>query len=116
MNSPNLSSQAIEYILTREVEQLGKLTVLEIADFIGVSTHQLTRQFQSSPPMTLDEFIIREKIHSAVFILDKNKNEYIEILADRLGFQDVETFVRAFENYMHIHPQRYRELQRESLF
>jgi len=111
MKKMKVSDRAVEYILTRRVEDLGRLTGMKIATAVGVSQPYLSRKFKNDHKITLDEFITREKIHTAIFMLEKNREKPIEELATQLGFMKTDQFVNAFKSYVAIEPQKYRQLR-----
>ena len=110
-----LSDRAVEYILTRDLEDLGHLDEEQIAQRLRVDLPSLLNTFESHQKITLRRFIIREKIHRALFILDKTPVVSIENLSRQLGFPQTRDFISEFTGYFHVAPDRYRELRAESL-
>ena len=101
----------MELILTRDLEQLAALTGQTIAAQLPVNPTYLHRSFKMKQNITLEHFITREKIHRAIFILEKNHPISIEDLSRQLGFKSCEDFKKEFEHYLAISPQRYREIR-----
>lgn len=111
MSPPLVSDQAVKYILTRKMEDLGNLTEASIAKAIGVNTSYLLQRFEKDQKITLKDFIVREKIHTAIFILEEHKEESIDELAVKLGFLKKTLFIDAFTNYIGIDPLNYKKLK-----
>ena len=105
------SDRAVEYILTRDIESLSRLTEEKIAEVLEISPAYLLKKFKIDQQIPLSRFIMREKIHRAVFILEKNHTVPIAELSEKLGFYHIDDFVREFESYLAIEPGRYRDLK-----
>lgn len=110
-SSPCASHRAVEFILSRKLEDLGSLTEASIAQCIGVSISYLLRKFKEEHKITLCGFITREKIHTAISILEKHQEVSVDELAVKLGFLKVSRFIRAFRNYVGVDPLTYRKLK-----
>jgi AraC-like DNA-binding protein len=106
-----LADRAVEFILTRNIEQLGNLTEEEIAETLKVKPSYLLKTFRTQQNIALKRFITREKIHRAIFILDKNQAISVDELSHKLGFHKTAEFSLEFQSYLAIDPYRYRELR-----
>lgn len=106
-----LSQQVVEYILTRDMEELATLSVEKIAKIVHRNRAYLYRKFKSDQKISIRQFILREKMHRTVFILEKDNEISITELSRRLGFLSVERFAREFIKYLAIDPRKYRELK-----
>ena len=112
MEKKNISSQAVDYILTRKNEELRNLDAENVAKGIGSNRSYLTQNFNVDQKISLTDFILREKIYRAVFILEKNHNISIKELSNNLGFREVKDFVREFRSIIAIEPDKYRNLRK----
>jgi AraC-like DNA-binding protein len=112
MKKRKVSDKAVDYILSRNLEKLRYLRAGNIAERIGVNRSYLSRRFKIEQNISLKDFIIREKIHRAIFILEINPGKSIPELSTELGFLKVENFTQEFRNYMAIDPERYRYLKK----
>ncbi len=79
---------------------------------IGANRSYLSRSFKLDQNISLSDFISREKIYRAIFILDKNHEMSIQELAEELGFLRVEDFAREFENQFAIEPEKYKQIKK----
>lgn len=104
------SDLAAEFILTRKTEELASLTGQEIAETLGLDLSHLSETFEAHQRIKLDQFIIREKLHRSIFILDEDRKISIDDLARKLGFRETRQFAREFENYLLIPPRLYQEI------
>ncbi|MDQ1350043.1 MAG: Helix-turn-helix protein [Acidobacteriota bacterium] len=106
-----LADRAVEFILTRGIEELAALTEEEIAEKLNVKPSYLLKTFSMQQSLTLKRFITREKIHRAVFIMEKNQAISVEELSNKLGFPRSDDFIMEFQDYLAIDPHRYKELR-----
>lgn len=105
-----LIDKAVEFILTRNIDELAALTEKKIADNLKVKPLYLQETFKTGRNIALERFITREKIHRAVFILEKNHVLSIEEISKKLGFPKADDFVMEFREYLAIDPHNYKEL------
>ena len=109
-----VSDRAVEFILTRKLPQLGQLTEVSLADALGVSLPYLLRKFKKAQKIDLKEFITREKVHTAMFLLEQHHDISIEEVAEKLGFSRINQFIDAFKNYIAADPVTYHSLKSNS--
>ncbi len=113
MKRKRVSERAVNFILSRQNKELSHLKVGDIARIIGVNRSYLSRSFKLDQDISLSDFISREKIYRAIFILDKDHKKPIDELAEELGFIRVEDFVREFVKQLAIDPERYKHLRKK---
>jgi two-component system response regulator YesN len=104
----NISDEAIEFVLRCKNEELGKLSVSELARTFNVSESFLSRKFRSDKCFTLGKFIFRERMFRSAQLLMGNRKITIKALADIMGFSDYDYFIRTFKKYYGVSPSRYR--------
>lgn len=112
MKINEISEQAIVFILTRNNEELKNLTDVEIAKNIGVNSSFLSNRFKKDQKISLSDFILREKLYRAYFILRKDDEKPIDELSRELGFSNVEDFDSEFEKFFAISPKVYKEIRK----
>lgn len=106
----NTSERVAAYIISLGTEELASLTEAKIADTLGMDLADLVQTFKSHQKITLDRFIVRQKMYRSLLLLDKNHKISIQELANKLGFPRIEPFAREFKNYLLIEPQVYKDL------
>ncbi len=106
-----LADKAVEFILTRDIEKLRTLTEEEIAENLKVKPSYLLKTFMTQQSIALKRFIAREKIHRAIFIIEKNQSVSVEEISNKLGFSRLDEFATEFQAYLAIDPYRYKELR-----
>jgi AraC-like DNA-binding protein len=106
----HISRRVVEFILTRKLEELSVLTGEKIAAALGLDLLTMTCAFESDQHISLDRFIIREKMYRAFFLIEKNHGITIEELAKKMGFLHTCEFAKEFETNFLIDPGKYKEL------
>lgn len=85
-----------------------KITLQQIADFMGLSTNYLCSMFSREMGISLHNYIQREKISVACNLLIHADKPIAEI-ATYLGFQTQSNFTAVFRKWQQITPSEYRE-------
>ena len=90
-------------------DRLGEgLMLAEIARHAGLSERQLQRLFRRAFGMTINQFIIRSRIQSAIHELTHSQRTIAEI-ALMFGFSDQSAFTNQFRSVVGLAPRVYRE-------
>jgi AraC-like DNA-binding protein len=103
---------AIEVILSRKLDELGTLTTAGIAGELKVSPSYLARRFKRDRNFSLKEYLLREKMLRAAFLMTNEPMLTIKEIARKVGFLDVGYFSQTFKKYMGISPGKYRECKK----
>lgn len=104
-----LCNLAMEFVLTRKIEELGELTVAGIAQELNVSQSYLSRVFKQERNFSLGKYLLREKMMRAAILLSREPQMTIKELSEKMGFLDADYFAYVFKKYFGISPGRYRE-------
>lgn len=115
MSYHNIAEQAIDFILTRKIEELADLTRAKIARALSVNANDLAHKFKNHQHITLRKFILREKLHRAAFLLEKKQELTINDLAAKLGFSKLEHFDKEFMRYFAAEPIQYRNMKTRTI-
>ncbi len=107
-----LCDLAIEFILTRKLEELGELTVEKIAGELKVSQSYLSRLFKRERDISLKEYLSREKMVRAASLLMNEPQITIKKLSGKMGFLDANYFAYVFKRHYGVSPGRYRECKK----
>ncbi|HLP45986.1 MAG TPA: helix-turn-helix transcriptional regulator [Candidatus Kapabacteria bacterium] len=103
-----ISDQVVEFVLKCKNEELGKLSVSEVARTFKISESFLSRKFRTDKSFTLGKFIFRERMFRSAELLMGNRELTIKSLAEIMGFSDYDYFIRTFKKYYGVSPSRYR--------
>lgn len=109
MKKKELCDKVVEFVLTRNVEELASLTVAEIARRFNVSQSFLNRKFKQERNSPIREYLFREKMSRAALLLLENAGLTIKDVSEKMGFQDNDYFTYVFKNHFGVPPGRYRE-------
>lgn len=105
---------AMEFVLTRESEELSHLSVAQIARELNVSRSYLARIFKKERNFSLKEYLLREKMIRSALLLLKEPQLTVKELAKKIGFLDTGYFAHLFKKYFGISPGRYRECKKNA--
>ena len=110
MNENDISEEMVHYVLTLDTQELSTLTSQKVAEVFGLNSKEVNRAFASTQELSLDQFIMREKMYRAFFIIERNSEISLNQLAREMGFYSLRDFEKEFETLLLIHPARYKEL------
>jgi len=108
-----ICGQAIEFVLSREIEELGTLTVARIARELNVSPSYLSRLFKCMRHVTLKEYLVRTKMFISASLLLDDSHIKIAELAQKMGFEDAEYFACVFKKNFGVSPAKFRECKKK---
>ena len=109
----HISGMQKNALVTRCKEEVGKrlrqkITVVELADELGVTRNYLSQLFMKEEGIPLMDYIMEQKIHSSLQALRYTKATYGEI-AYQLGFSSQSHFGQAFKKVIGMTPKQYRD-------
>ncbi|MDO5539603.1 MAG: helix-turn-helix domain-containing protein [Eubacteriales bacterium] len=94
----------------------GKITVQEIANYVGLTQNYLSALFQKCEHISLKQYILNEKIKLVQRMLIYSPYSYIEI-SNYLGFTSQSHMGREFKKATGMTPRKYREkYQKDDFF
>jgi AraC-like DNA-binding protein len=85
-----------------------RLWLSDIADHVAMSERHLQRLFHKLLGMSIQQFIIRSRVHAAAYELTHSKRPIAEI-ALMYGFSDQSAFTNSFRNLFDMPPREYRQ-------
>ena len=101
---PNYVALTKQYI---EDNFMYNISVLDIANFLGISRTRLSDLFRKEMGITLSHYIIQFKMKQACKIM-KTKNLSIYEVARFVGYEDYAHFSKIFKKYMGLTPKEYK--------
>ena len=111
----NPTEPAVVYILSRKDEDIRNLNAEGVAAAIQTNLDQLTPVFEKDQKISIPDFIEREKMHRAYFILHKGIDAAIPELSKRFGFASTAEFEKKFEEYVCVKPGKYKEFAKKRI-
>lgn len=106
----DIVEMATAFILTRSDKELSNLKLKDAAEAVGRDSALLANEFELGQNITFEKFVLREKVHRAIYALEQEEDITISNLARRLGFTTTYDFSFAFEKYFLICPRRYKKI------
>jgi AraC-like DNA-binding protein/ligand-binding sensor protein len=100
--------QKIVLTVSRLVEERGaaQITIQQLADAVHLSSGHLSRVFRRTTGMTLEQFLIRQRVELAKrVLLDPTLN--VSEVADRCGFCNPAYFASVFKKYVNCTPREF---------
>jgi AraC-like DNA-binding protein len=113
MKQRNIPESVIKYIVTRDLEELSRLTRYKIADAFGIHKNYLSEKFKEGSHKTVLEFIDFEKMKRAEELLKKRNDLSVEAISRMIGIVKCKQFRAKFERVYGMKPGKYRRLFRE---
>jgi AraC-like DNA-binding protein len=111
MEKKDIFEQVLQYVMTVSDEEFAGLSVGTLAHLFNVERSKLTRQFKHHTGLTLEDFLFKEKMARAAFLLKVQSGITVKEVSKRIGFCTSDYFIRRFREYYGIVPGRYRELK-----
>lgn len=101
--SPQIQ-QCCDYILLHVDE---KITVAQLADFVGHASNYLVKKFHQETGKTISQYIMEAKMERAKLLL-KSSNDSVQDVAEQLGFATQSHFGAKFKEYTGMSPAQWR--------
>lgn len=111
MENTNVSDQVMQHVMAVTDKDFSAMSVSTLAYFFKINRFTLTRQFKRQTGMTLEDFLLKEKMTRAAFLLRAYKNITVKEISEKIGFCTCNYFIRCFRQYYGIAPGRYRGLK-----
>lgn len=86
-----------------------KITVAEVAEYVGLHPHYLSTLFAEHEGITLKDYIQREKVNGACHLL-RFSNLSVSEIALRFGYKSQSKFTEIFRKWQAMTPTEYRNL------
>jgi two-component system response regulator YesN len=111
MENKNIFDQVLQYVMTVTDEEFAGLSVGTLAHSFNIDRCKLSRQFKHHTGLTLEDFLFKEKMTRAAFLLKGQKDIKVKEVSKKIGFCTSDYFIRRFREYYGIVPGRYRALK-----
>jgi AraC-like DNA-binding protein len=92
-------------------EGFADLSVAVLANSLKIDRFKLSRHFRSQSDMTLEEFLFKEKMARAAFLLKTFGDITVKEVSRRFGFCTCDYFIRKFKQYYGVPPGRYKDIK-----
>lgn len=112
MEHNDVSERVIQRVMSAGDEDFADFSVGTLAYSFSIDRYKLLRQFKRQTHMTVESFLLREKMARAAFLLKADGGVTVKEVAERIGFCTPDYFIRKFREFYGINPGRYREYKR----
>lgn len=103
---PSYQTERVLNYIARNIYR--KITVQDVADYIGLAPNYLCRMFSCQMNISLHQYIQREKIAVSCNLL-RNTDRSVSDIASYMGFQTQSNFAAVFRKWQNMTPTQYRE-------
>lgn len=107
----SIIERAADYIVSIKHEKIKTLTAEDVAAKVDKNIIFLSFVFKIVQKLSISNFILREKLHRAYDILEKDQDISILDISEKLGFADVEVFEEEFEKRHWIKPLQFQDIK-----
>lgn len=88
------------------------LTVVDVADFIGISRSYLYRLFKEKYDLSPQEYLLEKRLHSASKLLETTNDSIYEV-SQQVGYDNQLLFSKNFRKHYGISPSKYRKVKED---
>jgi AraC-like DNA-binding protein len=110
MKHNNIGETVVEYIITRNLKELSRLTRYMIADHLGINKNYLSEKFKEKTQMTVRQYLDFEKMKRAEGLIKTRPDLSIRKISDLVGIEKLCQFRTKFKKAYHMSPGRYRRV------
>ena len=110
MKYHKISEPVVEFIITRNLKELSRLTRYMIADYFGINKNYLSEKFKKETQMTVLEYLDFEKMKRAEELMKKRPDLTIRKISDLVGIEKLSQFREKFKKIYILKPGRYKKL------
>jgi len=108
MENKNVSDLVIRHVMTVTDKEFADLSVGTLAYSFKIDRYKLSRQFKRQTAMTLEDFLLKEKMTRSAFLLKAQREITVKEVSQRIGFCTSDYFIRKFRKFFGIAPGRYK--------
>ena len=110
MKKIKLIDRIIEFVIKSKPADFAGLNVNAIARSLNVSVSHLSRDFKKNMKICLHEYLQREKIKRACFLLKQNRRLTVNDVSQILDFCSCDYFIRIFKQHVGTTPGEFRKM------
>jgi len=110
MTKKRITDRVVERVIKCKTSDLADLNVSAIARYLNVTVSHLSRAFKNSMKICLHEYIQREKIKRACFLLMQNHRLTVKEVSRIMDFCSCDYFIRVFKKHIGTTPGKFRKM------
>lgn len=116
MKYNKIGESVVEYIITRDLPELSRLTRYKIADHFGINKNYLSEKFKKETQMTVLQYLDFEKMKRAEGLMKTRPDLTVREISNLLGIEKLSQFRAKFKKAYLLGPGRYRRLIKSCAF
>ncbi len=109
VKSQDISTLVIQMVMKSTDQEFISYSASTIAYLLHTERSKLSREFKKKTGISLEEFLFKEKMNRAAFMLKTYKDITVKEVSERFGFCTPDYFIRKFKGYYGIRPGKYKE-------
>jgi two-component system, response regulator YesN len=103
--------QVVRYVMSITDREFADISVTTLANSLDMNRYKLSRQFKKQTDMTVEEFLFKEKMARAAFLLKTANDITVKEVSERIGFCTSDYFIRKFKKFFGLAPGKYKEFK-----
>lgn len=107
----NVYDRVVGYVMSLRDREFANLNVAALAYSFKIDRFKLLRQFKSQAQMTLEEFLFKEKMSRASFLLIAAAGITVKEVSERIGYCTSDYFIRKFRQFYGVAPGKYKDIK-----
>ena len=111
MEKQKVSDRVLKHVMTVTDREFADLSVSVLANLFHIERCKLSRLFKRQTDITLEDFLFKEKMTRAAFLLKSHGDITVKEVAERIGFCTCDYFIRKFRKHFGVVPGRYRSFK-----
>jgi len=98
----------LQHIMTVADNKFADLSVSTLAYSFNIDRYKLSRQCKRQTGMTLEDFLFKEKMTRAAFLLKVYEEITVKEVSEQIGYCTCDYFIRKFKSFYGIAPGKYK--------
>lgn len=90
----------------------NNISLIDLAEHMNMSTAYASRLFKKITGENFKDYLAKYRVDAAKDIIEKNPRSRLSDVAARVGFNNIDTFIRTFSKYEGMLPSQFKELHR----
>ncbi len=110
-NHSDLPEKVLQHIMTVSDSEFSGISASGLAYSFNVERTKLSRHFKRYCGMTLEDFLFKQKMTRAAYMLIARKGITVKEVSETIGFCTSDYFIRKFKQFYGLAPGKYKELK-----
>lgn len=110
-NKKEIFNQVQQYILTVADKEFAGLSVSTLAYSFNIDRFKLGRLCKRQTGMTLEDFLFKQKMTRAAFLLKAYEEISVKEVSEKIGYCTCDYFIRKFKKFYGMPPGKYKDFK-----